>query len=60
MSILIFLLYCLLGGSGGQKKLNEAMFHVIKNNILNTHLQILHITGKRFYKDFMDKLKEKN
>lgn len=47
------------GGSGGQKKLNEAMFHVIKNNILNTHLQILHITGKRFYKDFMDKLKEK-
>lgn len=48
------------GGSGGQKKLNEAMFHVIKNNILNNHFQILHITGKRFYEDFINRLKGEN
>lgn len=48
------------GGSGGQKKLNEAMFYVIKENISNGNLQILHITGKRFYEDFTNKLEENN
>lgn len=46
------------GGSGGQKKLNDAMFHVIKKNISNENLQIIHVTGKRFYDGFMEKLKE--
>lgn len=48
------------GGSGGQKKLNEAMFHVIKKNISNENLQIIHVTGKRFYEDFINKLKREN
>lgn len=46
------------GGSGGQKKLNDAMFDVIKENIPNKNIQIIHITGKRFYDDFMNKLKK--
>ncbi|QQY80538.1 UDP-N-acetylglucosamine-N-acetylmuramylpentapeptide N-acetylglucosamine transferase [Keratinibaculum paraultunense] len=46
------------GGSGGQKKLNDAMLYVIKNNISKDHFQIFHVTGKRFYEDFMNRLKE--
>lgn len=41
------------GGSGGQKKLNEAMYYVISKNVDNPNIQILHITGKRFYDDFI-------
>ncbi|MBW4828905.1 MAG: undecaprenyldiphospho-muramoylpentapeptide beta-N-acetylglucosaminyltransferase [Clostridiaceae bacterium] len=48
------------GGSGGQKKLNDSMFHVIKENANNSNIQILHITGKRFYEEFTKKLKEEN
>lgn len=48
------------GGSGGQKKLNDSMFHVIKENANNSNIQILHITGKRFYEDFTKKLKKEN
>lgn len=48
------------GGSGGQKKLNDAMFYVIKKNISNNNIQIIHITGKRFYDDFINKLKVEN
>ncbi len=46
------------GGSGGQKKLNDAMYYVMKENISNTNLQIIHVTGKRLYDEFMNKLKE--
>lgn len=45
------------GGSGGQKKLNDAMYYVIKENLHN-NIQIFHITGQRFYDDFMEKLKK--
>lgn len=48
------------GGSGGQKKLNDAMFHVIKKNTSNYNIQILHITGKRFYHDFINRVKKDN
>ena len=44
------------GGSGGQKKLNDAMFDVIKKNVDNQTVQILHVTGKRFYNDFINRL----
>lgn len=46
------------GGSGGQKKLNDAMYYVIKKNISNSYLQIIHVTGKRFYDEFINRLKE--
>ena len=45
------------GGSGGQRKLNEAMLYVIKENISN-NIQIIHITGERFFNDFVNKLEE--
>lgn len=48
------------GGSGGQKKLNEAMGHVIEKNINNPNIQILHVTGKRFYDKFINELKKRN
>ena len=44
------------GGSGGQKKLNDAMFYVIKENISNSNMQIIHITGKRFFNEFINRL----
>lgn len=47
------------GGSGGQKKLNDAIIKLIEKNQFNNNIQILHITGKRLYKDFMDELKAK-
>jgi len=47
------------GGSGGQKKLNDAMYYVIEKNI-NNDLQIFHITGKRFYSEFMENLDKNN
>lgn len=48
-----------VGGSGGQKKLNDAMLEVIVENNDNKSIQILHVTGKRFYKDFLDQLKQR-
>ena len=47
------------GGSGGQKKLNEAMLYVIEKNVLNNDLQFIHVTGKRFYQEFMDTIEKK-
>lgn len=44
------------GGSGGQKSLNDAMFKFIVKNI-NSNIQILHITGERFYEKFISDLK---
>lgn len=48
------------GGSGGQKKLNDAMYYVIKKNISKDNLQIIHVTGKRFYDEFIKKMKKEN
>ena len=48
------------GGSGGQKKLNDSMLYVIKENVNNKNIQILHVTGKRFYDKFIDDLKSSN
>ncbi|MBZ2173675.1 undecaprenyldiphospho-muramoylpentapeptide beta-N-acetylglucosaminyltransferase [Schnuerera sp. xch1] len=47
------------GGSGGQKKLNDAMSYVIEKNITNNNIQIIHVTGKRFYDEFMKRLEVK-
>ena len=48
------------GGSGGQKKLNESMSYVIKENAYNKNVQILHVTGKRFFDKFIKDLKSSN
>ncbi len=47
------------GGSWGQKKLNEAMLRVIEKNVNNRTIQVIHVTGKRLYEDFMKGLKSK-
>lgn len=47
------------GGSGGQKKLNDAMLEVIVKNNNNQNMQIIHVTGKRLYESFMKELKQK-
>lgn len=46
------------GGSGGQKKLNESMYEIIKyyNSKNKMELQLIHVTGTRFYDDFINKL----
>lgn len=49
-----------LGGSGGQKTLNEAMYYFIKDATNKKDIQLIHVTGKRFYEDFMDMLKKDN
>ena len=46
------------GGSGGQKSLNDAMLKFIKENNDNENIQILHMTGERFYEKFILDLKE--
>ncbi len=48
------------GGSGGQKKLNDAMYNFIKAEINNKDIQIIHVAGKRLYDEFMDQLKKDN
>ena len=48
-----------VGGSGGQKRLNDSMIGVIEKNKNNRNIQILHVTGKRFYKPFMEELKKR-
>lgn len=48
------------GGSGGQKKLNDGIFDLIKESSKNNDIQIIHVTGKRLYDDFMEKLKSHN
>lgn len=46
------------GGSGGQKSLNDSMLKFIAENANNTKIQILHITGERFYDKFIKELGE--
>ena len=48
------------GGSGGQKKLNDAMYYFIKESIDRKDIQVIHVTGKRFYDEFINKLKNDN
>ena len=45
------------GGSGGQKKLNDGMIQLIKAASINKDIQIIHVTGKRLYEDFMKEIK---
>ncbi len=44
------------GGSGGQKSLNDSMLKFIAENADNREIQILHITGERFYEEFVKEL----
>lgn len=46
------------GGSGGQKSLNHAMYEVIKANNNSEDIQIIHVSGKRHYNSFMERLKD--
>jgi UDP-N-acetylglucosamine--N-acetylmuramyl-(pentapeptide) pyrophosphoryl-undecaprenol N-acetylglucosamine transferase len=46
------------GGSGGQKRLNDAMYYLIKEANNKNDVQIIHVTGKRFYDEFLGKLKK--
>lgn len=47
------------GGSGGHKKLNDAMLKVIETNINNRKIQIMHVTGKRLYDEFIKALNDR-
>lgn len=47
------------GGSGGQKKLNDAIFDIIANKSWNNNYQLIHVTGKRLYDSFMKDLEKK-
>lgn len=48
------------GGSGGQKKLNECFYDIIKKYKPSDNIQIIHVTGTRFYDSFMERLKSDN
>lgn len=48
------------GGSGGQRSLNDSMAYVIRENANNPNIQILHVTGNRFYDSFIENLKKDN
>jgi len=47
------------GGSGGQRALNDAIFEFMKDiSQKNKDIQLIHITGKRLYDEFINKVKE--
>lgn len=48
------------GGSGGQKKLNDAILKIIKDNNIIKDFQLIHITGDRLYKEFLNELEGLN
>ena len=48
------------GGSGGQKKLNDCIFDIIKNYKTSDNYQLIHVTGTRMYDEFKLKLKKQN
>ncbi len=48
------------GGSGGQLSLNDAIIDVIKKYNNKKNIKILHVTGKRLYEDFNEKIKQEN
>jgi len=47
------------GGSGGAYKLNEIIFDILEP-ILNADIQVIFITGERFYSAFKDKVVHRN
>lgn len=47
------------GGSGGQKKLNTSILEMLDKNQGNNNIQLIHVTGKRLYKEFMMELERK-
>lgn len=47
------------GGSGGQKKLNNAILELIKNYKKDS-FQLIHVTGTRFYDSYMEHIREQN
>ncbi len=44
------------GGSGGQKGLNDSLSDIIKGDLLDDDTELIHITGRRFYKSFLEGL----
>jgi UDP-N-acetylglucosamine--N-acetylmuramyl-(pentapeptide) pyrophosphoryl-undecaprenol N-acetylglucosamine transferase len=46
------------GGSGGQKKLNDAVLEILINKDWNNNYQLIHVTGKRLYDSFIKELKD--
>lgn len=48
------------GGSGGQNKLNKAMVDLIKEASLKKDLQLIVVTGKRFYDTYLEELEREN
>ncbi len=48
------------GGSGGQISLNESIIEVIKKYNGQKNIRIIHVTGKKLYDGFLNKIKEEN
>lgn len=48
------------GGSGGQKKLNDAFFDIVRNYKNSDNYQLIHITGVKMYDSFIKRLKDEN
>ncbi len=46
------------GGSGGQKQLNNEILELIKEVSINKDMQIIHVTGKRLYEEFMEEIEK--
>ena len=46
------------GGSGGAKFLNDLMLEVIKKLYHNKEIRIIHVTGKKYYDEFLTNIKE--
>ena len=46
------------GGSGGQRRLNDMIYYLIKKAEKKKDIQIIHVTGKRFYDEFINKLEK--
>lgn len=47
------------GGSGGQKKLNNAILEILMDNKDN-NFQLIHITGDRLYDEYMKEIEKNN
>lgn len=47
------------GGSGGQRSLNESIKNMLKS-LKTIDFQLIHITGERFYEEFMEEIKPLN
>lgn len=47
------------GGSGGQESINDALVEIFQGKLKEDY-RFIHITGRDYYKEFLDQLKEKN